>query len=98
MLKSIVVILALVGVANACDAFPNGTDTTLNWWQSCSGNTVVKTLTTTDASGNSEYPIHLGQPLYIPLTLTNNGPAYCGDAGCTLDTYIWSWGGKYYLY
>ena len=94
-MKSVVVILALVGVASACDAFPNKTDTTINWWQSCSGNTVISGLSTTDANGVAEYPIHLGKPLYVHLDLTNNGAVYCGSSGCKLDTYIWSWGGKY---
>ncbi|KAE9556140.1 hypothetical protein FO519_000628 [Halicephalobus sp. NKZ332] len=98
MLKSAVLLLALIGVANAvtvrdCAAFPNGTDTKLNWWPSCTGKIIFNTLAATDADGNAEYPVQLIKPLHVNLGLVNNGAVYCGSAGCKLDTYIWSWGG-----
>uniref|UniRef100_A0AC34PVB6 MD-2-related lipid-recognition domain-containing protein n=1 Tax=Panagrolaimus sp. JU765 TaxID=591449 RepID=A0AC34PVB6_9BILA len=90
MQSTVVALFAFLAIASACEQWPNGTDTKLNWFQSCTGNVVVHSLQTTDANGNAEYPIHLGKPLYVHLNITNNGQVY---NNMKLDTNIWNWGG-----
>lgn len=86
----IVFVIALFSLTQGCDKFPNGTETTLNWFPSCKSPATILNLIATDASNTVEYPIHLGKPLHAHVNLTNNGQVY---PNLKLDINIWSWGG-----
>uniref|UniRef100_A0AC35FBW0 MD-2-related lipid-recognition domain-containing protein n=1 Tax=Panagrolaimus sp. PS1159 TaxID=55785 RepID=A0AC35FBW0_9BILA len=90
MIRAAVLISAFFAVGFCCDAFPNGTDTTLNWFPSCTSKITVYSVFATDGNGNAEYPIHLSAPLYAQVNLTNNGNVY---DQMKLTTNLWNWGG-----
>jgi hypothetical protein len=90
MIRSFVFLVIFLNVAYCCETFPNGTDTKMNWFASCPSKATIYTVTTTDADGNVEYPIHLGKPLPVHVNLTNNGDVY---QSLKLDINIWSFGG-----
>ncbi|GMR52006.1 hypothetical protein PMAYCL1PPCAC_22201 [Pristionchus mayeri] len=63
---------ASVGQAASC-GFPNGTDTTFNWWQGDStANFQFKSVVPIDAAGNTIYPVSLKQPLRVRAHFINN--------------------------
>uniref|UniRef100_A0A914YBV3 MD-2-related lipid-recognition domain-containing protein n=1 Tax=Panagrolaimus superbus TaxID=310955 RepID=A0A914YBV3_9BILA len=90
MFRSFIFVLIFIGVSYCCEKFPNGTETTLNWFASCPSKATIYTVTTSDANGNPEYPIHLGKPLPVHVNLTNNGDVY---QQLKLNINIWTWGG-----
>uniref|UniRef100_A0AC35TLQ0 ML domain-containing protein n=1 Tax=Rhabditophanes sp. KR3021 TaxID=114890 RepID=A0AC35TLQ0_9BILA len=90
-LAAVLLLAAFVATTYGCDKFPNNTATALNWFN-CpdSGNIVFHTLVSKDASGNSEYPVKLKEPVYINVNLDNNGATY---TNIQLDVTLYQWGG-----
>ena len=86
----LLIFLALVGSTFACDAWPNGTDSTFNWWVSCGTTVTYYTVWPTDVNNNPEYPIHLGQPLLAHANLTNLGAVH---TNLRVSIKAYSWGG-----
>uniref|UniRef100_A0A7E4ZSV7 ML domain-containing protein n=1 Tax=Panagrellus redivivus TaxID=6233 RepID=A0A7E4ZSV7_PANRE len=91
MFRTVAAVLAFIAVCQGCDKFPNGTETALHWFQSCTGNTVAYDLQAFDGAGNPEYPVHLSQPLYVKLNLTNNAAA--PYTTLSLSMKLSTWGG-----
>ncbi|VDN23931.1 unnamed protein product, partial [Cylicostephanus goldi] len=104
--KSVIVFLALVAAAFACDTkWPNGTDTKVSWYQCNNGPIAFFNVTPFDADGRSlinifqfshsklrnyEYPVHLSKPLIIKADINNPKTTY-GSPALKQTTNIWSW-------
>ncbi|KAE9551399.1 hypothetical protein FO519_005379 [Halicephalobus sp. NKZ332] len=86
----LLILLALVGTVLGCDTWPNGTDTTFNWWVSCGTKVIYYDAYPTDSNNNPEYPIHLGQPVLAHANITNLGNVY---KNLKITLKIYSWGG-----
>ncbi|CAJ0581154.1 unnamed protein product, partial [Mesorhabditis spiculigera] len=84
-----VVVLATLG--SACDvAWPNKTDTTLNWFPSCSSPSTLYGIKAQDQSGKAEYPISLTAPLVIVADIETKRQYQSPGLKQTIN--LWSWG------
>ncbi|TKR76698.1 hypothetical protein L596_017806 [Steinernema carpocapsae] len=88
MLFRLFVLLALCGAASACDAFPNNTQATFNWWQCYESSITYYKTTPEDASGKFEYPIVLSKPLIVEADVDNHGKTY---SQLSLSIRLWEW-------
>ena len=84
---------ALVGFAAADCGFPNGTDTTLNWWQGATTGKVTFTKATpVEPSGQPEYPIRLKEALRVQCTMDNEESEMVGP-NLRMSVKIYQYGG-----
>ncbi|CAJ0581049.1 unnamed protein product, partial [Mesorhabditis spiculigera] len=85
----------LIAFASACDvAWPNNTDTKLNWFPSCSSPVTFYGLQAQDAKGNAEYPIKLTEPLVIQADMNNPNNVY-KSPNLKSTVNLWSWGSAF---
>ncbi|KAK0415188.1 hypothetical protein QR680_011816 [Steinernema hermaphroditum] len=84
------VFVALLSATLACEAFPNNTQATFNWWQCYESSITYYNATPEDSNGKFEYPIVLTKPLLVVADIDNKGKDY---SSLTLSIRIWEWGG-----
>ncbi|KAK0415189.1 hypothetical protein QR680_011817 [Steinernema hermaphroditum] len=84
------VFATLLSAALACEAFPNNTATTYNWWQCYDSHIKYYKTTPEDSTGKLEYPIALTKPLLVVADIDNSGKDY---SSLTLSIRLWEWGG-----
>ncbi|PAV57049.1 hypothetical protein WR25_26116 [Diploscapter pachys] len=90
MLRNLI-FLGLIGICLAdCPAWPNKTDTQINWWPCSSGPVIFSDVNQTDCNGNYEYPIHLAKPLLIVTQADNQGHVY-SSPGLKQTINFWEW-------
>uniref|UniRef100_A0A1I7X040 ML domain-containing protein n=1 Tax=Heterorhabditis bacteriophora TaxID=37862 RepID=A0A1I7X040_HETBA len=91
MLFKVIFLLALSTPILACHiAWPNGTETTYNWFQCNNGPIQFLNATPFDHKGNFEYPIHLSSPVIIK-TLINNPTHTYSSPHLKKTIKVWSW-------
>uniref|UniRef100_A0A1I8AUQ8 ML domain-containing protein n=1 Tax=Steinernema glaseri TaxID=37863 RepID=A0A1I8AUQ8_9BILA len=91
MLLRFSILAALLALSSGCEQFPNGTETTFNWWPCASvAGVTVSSMKPVNADGSLQYPVKLTDNLNIAVSLVNNKQVY---DKLTLDVSIWEWGG-----
>ncbi|GMS89174.1 hypothetical protein PENTCL1PPCAC_11349, partial [Pristionchus entomophagus] len=76
MLPSALFLFSLVTLARGDCGFPNGTDSSLHWWQSpgpttFAAATTVLDVRAVDSSNNDVYPLRLPDSIALRVTITN---------------------------
>ena len=103
MMKSLLLVLVIVGsissvvpgtipagvLKQACEDFPNGTDTAVRWWNCNNADVVqVSAMKVENSNGQEEYPVDVDQLVILDLTQTNSGPQIDKTLA---DAAIWQW-------
>ncbi|CAD5221883.1 unnamed protein product [Bursaphelenchus xylophilus] len=89
MSKTLALLAVLTSAVFACDPFPNGTDTKLNWYTCPASNTPIKSLKITNKDHQEVYPVKLSEKLYVHLNVDNSED----HNDIRLDIEVHSWGG-----